>query len=168
MHVANFCSKHGGRWAAQKETQANYALGGCLKIRLLRCRGMGCRSARPDRPATTDLSGLSQCGNHALRRKLTNLNATGVPPGTYLACEKSYEIAATFMQMLQLHNSGLKARSERLPVGWCPIPPYRIATHLAARVNHRAMERHVRTIVVSGSRGVGIWIRIALPLLRCG
>jgi hypothetical protein len=30
MHVANFCSKHGGRWAAQKETQANYALGGCL------------------------------------------------------------------------------------------------------------------------------------------
>ena len=55
-----------------------------------------------------------------------------------------------------------------VPVGWCPIPPYRIATHLAARVNHRAMERHVRTIVVSGSRGVGIWIRIALPLLRCG
>ena len=71
MHVANFCSKHGGRWAAQKETQANYALGGCLKIRLLRCR-----SARPDRPATTDLSGLSQCGNHVLRRKLTNLIAT--------------------------------------------------------------------------------------------
>jgi hypothetical protein len=60
------------------------------------------------------------------------------------------------------------ARSERPPVGWCPIPPYKIATHLAARVNHRAMERHVRTIVVSGSRGVGRWIPTLLLLLRCG
>src|ERR1700735_3191640 len=101
MHVSTFAPNMAAGGRHKKKPKQITHFGGCLKIRLLRCRGMGCRSARPDRPATTDLSGLSQCGNHALRRKLTNLNATGVPPGTYLACEKSYEIAATFMQMLQ-------------------------------------------------------------------
>jgi hypothetical protein len=38
---------------------------------------------------------------------------------------------------------------------WYPIRWYRIATYLPACINHRAIERHVLTILVSPLRGVG-------------